>query len=449
MSEFWDWFSEIKPKLNNRGGTLEKTFKYLENLKRPVNIIETGCVRKTYEDWAGDGRSTVMFDKFLECYGGHLTVIEINPEAVAYAKSLVHPKRCKFYCGDSVTVLKNLVPKWEDENWSPDLVYLDSLDHIEKDPFWTALHCANEFFAVRPILRPDTLVVCDDTPSTFVRSIVPRVEYSGKGMFLAEQAKATGAKLLFSDWQVGWTGMVGKVYPDDLREIEVDRLIGKARAAVDDNDAQTAEALYRVVLARTLPPKTPVERVARGEACAFYARVAAKVGAYGTAGDWYRDAIIADPRAVDYRLEMIMKAFRPLNNWQLAEQEAQRAVQIEPDNALAWRILGDVQMSICNVKKAKHAYDMQLKLEPDDPNAMLDRYVIALDTADYKLAKELAERVLKTDRWPDGLHVKAMIANRARKHSGCPYCTEAPKQVCICKSLEKILSDEFLHHLYR
>ena len=135
-----------------------------------------------------------------------------------------------------------------------------------------------------------------------------------------------------------------------------------------------------------------------------------------TAVDWFRDAINADPRGVDYRLELVIKGYRPLLNWQLARQEALRSTQIEPDNQHAWRILGDVEMALCDVKRAAKAYDKQLEIAPDDPNAMLDRCVISLDVADYEFTEKLARKVMLTDRKADGIHVLAMIANRQGRH---------------------------------
>jgi tetratricopeptide (TPR) repeat protein len=406
---FWDWFNaDIKPHLGNRTETFTKIFEYLDSLNKPVLIVETGCVRKE-GNLRGDGQSTVLFDHYVRDRGGEVWSVDIDPVHTALARTLVSD-RVKIHTGDSVEHLRRLTAV----GTSPDFVYLDSLDFMEQDPFRTALHCANEFFAIRPALRPDTLVVCDDTPSTFIKGVIPHIELMGKGMFVGEHARAVGADMLFNSWQTGWTRMTGSA--ERTTDQEVDALIGRARAHVEASLTDAAERCYRAVLYKTRPPKSGVDRVARGEACAFYARLAASVGNYGTAGDWYLEAIMADPRAVDYRLELVTKAYRPQLNWQLAQQECQRATEIEPDNANAWRITGDVAVAMCDPEKAAQAYDKEMELLPDDPHAMLDRCVIALDQADYGLVRKLADQVLKTDRKADGMHVIAMIANRTGQH---------------------------------
>jgi tetratricopeptide (TPR) repeat protein len=406
--QFWDWFNDIKKELGNRANTFTKIFEYLDGFKRPVVIIETGCLR--YDgNFRGDGQSTLLFDKYVTSNGGEVHSVDIDPEHIKLARSKVS-YRVSINTEDSVAFLTRVAA----QRLVPDFVYLDSFDFMEQDPFRTALHCANEFFAVRPIIRSDTLVVCDDTPSTFVTGVFPHVEMFGKGMFVAAHARAVGADMLFNEWQTGWTNMTGAAAR--TTDEDVDQLIGRARKHVEEGHTEAAERVYRAVIHKTRPPKSGVDRVARGEACAFYARLAASVGNYGTAADWFRDAIMADPRAVDYRLELVTKSYRPQLNWQLAEQECERSIEIEPDNPNAWRILGDVQMAICNPDKAAKCYDKEMELSPGDPHAMLDRCVIALDQADYDLVRQLATKALKTDRRPDAMHVMAMVANRTGDH---------------------------------
>lgn len=411
-TSFKDWFETVKLQLGNRKNTFAKMFEYLDALNRPVTIIETGCMRKA-DNFLGDGQSTILFDHYVQEHGGAVYSVDIDPKATQLARENVS-NAVNIHTGDSVEYLRELAKT----DLSPDLVYLDSLDWMEQDPFRTALHCANEFNAILPAIRQDTLIVCDDTPSTFISGVLPRTEFTGKGTFVAKHAEAVGADLLFNEWQSGWTQMMPlkKVVNRGDADEAIDQLIGRARRYAEAGKTMPAEAAYRSVLFQTRPPKNGVQRVARGEACAFYARLAASVGLYGTAGDWYRDAIISDPRCVDYRLELVLKSYRPTMNWQLARQECIRSTKIEPDNPQAWRILGDIEMSLCDIKRCRDAYNEQLRLAPDDPNAMLDRCTIALDTADYKLCKKLANKVLQTDRKADGYHVLAMIANREGRH---------------------------------
>lgn len=64
-SKFWDFFNaEAGPRLARREETFRKMFKYLDELSQPVSIVETGCTRLK-GNWAGDGQSTVLFDRYI------------------------------------------------------------------------------------------------------------------------------------------------------------------------------------------------------------------------------------------------------------------------------------------------------------------------------------------------------------------------------------------------
>jgi len=64
--EFWQFFDAIRPQLANRADTFGKCFEYLDRFDRPVGILETGCTRQA-GNWAGDGGSTVLFDRYGAC----------------------------------------------------------------------------------------------------------------------------------------------------------------------------------------------------------------------------------------------------------------------------------------------------------------------------------------------------------------------------------------------
>jgi hypothetical protein len=95
-----------------------------------------------------------------------------------------------------------------------DFLYLDSFD---LDPtYWypSAVHHLKELTAMMRSIGEKTLVVVDDCPQTV--NFVPGSEnqilmlgaasVGGKGRLVAEYAAASGANLLFADYQAGWTG---------------------------------------------------------------------------------------------------------------------------------------------------------------------------------------------------------------------------------------------------
>jgi tetratricopeptide (TPR) repeat protein len=426
-TSFWAWFDTIKPFLGRRVDCYEQMFRYLDDLNRSVCIVETGCMRRDPmkpESWIGDGCSTMMFDKYVQDRGGDVYSVDISEEYVNVCRELVS-ERTHVHLGDSVHHLADLVAT----GIKPDLVYLDSLDRMVVEPFGTALHCAKEFDAIRPAFSDETLLVIDDTPATFIKGKTPTIETTGKGAFVRVYAKHVGAETMFCGWQVGWTHLVGVRreskyepllygYKDRCVDLDGDitRLVERARKHIEKDQAADAEDIYRAVLVATKTPQSGLQRVAHGEACAFYARIASAVGMYGTACDWYRDAIVADPRFVDYRLEIVRKGHIPMMNFHLAKQEMKRCILLETENPDCWRLMGDVEVSLCNAKGALEAYTKQCELLPDDPHAMLDLCVVALDLADYDTCRALADKIMQTDRRPDGLHVLAMIANREGRH---------------------------------
>lgn len=144
----------------------------------------------------------------------------------------------------------------------------------------------------------------------------------------------------------------------------------------------------------TSPPTTGMARVAHADACAWYAREALAKGRFGTAADWFRQAVAADPLAVNYRVDLAVKALLPMGNRSDARIEAERATLIEPTYADAWRALAAIEYDLGNAAACVAAYDKQMELKPGDPMAILDRCTIAIDLADYATVDRLCCAVL-------------------------------------------------------
>jgi tetratricopeptide (TPR) repeat protein len=198
----------------------------------------------------------------------------------------------------------------------------------------------------------------------------------------------------------------------------LDILVEGARTNFEAGLPVQAEAFYRVILAQTTPPKTGAERVAHGEACVFFANKALAKNRLGEAGDWYREAIDADPRAADYRAEMAIKVLLPLGLLDAARIEAERATQIEPASVRTWRALGAVEHETGDAAASKAARGKALEMAPNDPWVLLDMAVIELDTANYDRVRELCGTVLEKHpaRAGDAYHCLAMVAYREGRH---------------------------------
>src|SRR5262245_53364334 len=113
---------------------------------------------------------------------------------------------------------------------------------------------------------------------------------------------------------------------------KIRRMIELARGHMEAGGVGAAGLYYRMILKDTAPPKSGVERVARGEACLWYARKALGEKCHGAATDWYRRALEADPLAIDYRIEYCIKALIPMALYKMARIEAEAGTRIEPNN---------------------------------------------------------------------------------------------------------------------
>jgi predicted O-methyltransferase YrrM len=185
-------------------------FEYLDQYPEPVVIVETGCTRKP-GNWAGDGQSTVLFDQYVLSRkdGSQVHSVDIDPEAVRICKTLVSDN-VSVNVGDSVAYLH----KFARSNSHVHLFYLDSFDVDWNYWFPSAAHHLKELVAIQPILKSDTLVVVDDCmlsgnllptePANY--QVIGTPQVGGKGRLVAEYANQVGAKPMFLEYQVGWTG---------------------------------------------------------------------------------------------------------------------------------------------------------------------------------------------------------------------------------------------------
>ena len=102
----------------------------------------------------------------------------------------------------------------------------------------------------------------------------------------------------------------------------VNRMVEMARTHVEAGGLRAAEVYYRMILKDTTPPTSGWERLACGEACRFYAARALADGRHGSAADWYQRAVFADPAAIDYRVEYVVRVLLPMGMFKNAKIEA-------------------------------------------------------------------------------------------------------------------------------
>jgi hypothetical protein len=198
--------------LGVRSNTFRKIFEHLESLgsETPL-IVETGCAREK-DNWSGDGQSTLLFDSYLAFKGsGQLFSVDIDPDATRFAREATG-ERTHVETSDSVPYLHKLCMQFMAQGRIPDVLYLDSYDVNFLNAVNSAVHHLKEFCAIRPCLGPDTLVVIDDCPKHLLGwqtgdnayCVVGIAGDGGKGRYLIDYLRATGATVQFEEYQVGF-----------------------------------------------------------------------------------------------------------------------------------------------------------------------------------------------------------------------------------------------------
>jgi hypothetical protein len=212
--EFWRFFdTDAYPNLGHRQPSLKYVFEYLDNLARPVFVVETGCVRNV-GNWVGDGQSTILFDRFVsQLPGSVMHSVDLDPKATALCNSLVS-NNVQLHTGDSVAFLRNLARNPPTGFRHIDVLYLDSFDLDLANPHPSALHHMKELLAISTLVGPQTLVVVDDAPleamftlSSNTVTFVSTMAISGKAKYVAAYAETIGLKPVFSGYQAGWIGL--------------------------------------------------------------------------------------------------------------------------------------------------------------------------------------------------------------------------------------------------
>jgi hypothetical protein len=218
-NEFWSFYERVAaPQLAHREDTFRKIFQYLDNFPTPITIVETGCVRLE-GNWAGDGQSTILFDKYVSSRGQSSIVysVDINVEYVQLCRALVSGN-VTMTAEDSVSYLNTLTGQFVERNVKVHLFYLDSFDLDPTYWFASACHHLKELVSAWRSIDRETLVVVDDCPldvqliqnkgGSFSCFGEPSV--GGKGRLVAEYARQVGVEPIFRNYQAGWVGFNGK-----------------------------------------------------------------------------------------------------------------------------------------------------------------------------------------------------------------------------------------------
>jgi len=176
--------------LARRKDTFKKMFEYLESLKKEEYlIVETGICRAE-NNFSGDGMSSLMFDDFINYYGGKFITVDINKKNVEFAKTKLSNK-AEVINSDSVVALEEISNL--NEITGVDLLYLDSFDVDWKNPHVSALHHLKELVSAKNMIKDHSLIVVDDNQNN-----------TGKGMYINDYMSNLNKEKYFDDYQIGW-----------------------------------------------------------------------------------------------------------------------------------------------------------------------------------------------------------------------------------------------------
>src|SRR5215472_8990757 len=178
-----------------------------------------------------------------------------------------------------------------------------------------------------------------------------------------------------------------------------------ARQYYEIGDIVAAEGAYHQVIELTdVDIKSGAQRVARGEACRFMAAKAHENSNVGTEMDWYYKALMADPLCIEYRCDFVNHCLVPLQMYEVARQEAEKACKIEPSNPAVWQTAANVEREAANAIDASKYAREALFVGPENPGSHLIAAQLYADTADFKRALQHYETVL----WmPNAAHRKS------------------------------------------
>jgi hypothetical protein len=184
---------QLAPGLYNRAIGFDIMWRLLLNQKsNEFDIIETGTLR-TADNWS-DGQSAALFTRFVECHGGNVRSVDIDPTACEVANNFVNSPQFEVSCDDSVVWLTQ-----QTDLDQVDLFYLDSYDVNWHDDTASAEHHLKEFLVIEPHLKPGAVVVVDDN-SRWCHSY----QRTGKGRVVLEYLEGKNHLPIYDEYQIIW-----------------------------------------------------------------------------------------------------------------------------------------------------------------------------------------------------------------------------------------------------
>lgn len=193
---------EMIAKTNLRQASFQLMIDHLKTIENPL-IIETGCIRPGDQPWSSlensfkdDGMSTVIFDRYINDFNGEFYAVDLTPEHVEYARSMVSDKT-QIICDDSVHFLWEATKQLKADEQFVDVLYLDSFDWIPGNESASMAHHIKELACIISRMKPGGLIAVDDN---YIKDGV----LVGKGVYVYEMMESIGATMLHKGVQCVW-----------------------------------------------------------------------------------------------------------------------------------------------------------------------------------------------------------------------------------------------------
>jgi hypothetical protein len=196
------FYDEVRNRLGHRMQGFDLIFDYLKQIQNPL-IVETGCAREE-DNYGGDGQSSLLFDKYINEYGGEFFTVDISEQSVDYCTSKMTSSNSHVILNDSIAYLKQLNTQLQDQNRKIDFLYLDSFDAPKDKPevvFASAVHHLYEYTTILPSLRSGTLIGVDDNWFEWRNGVQVM---AGKGQFVCDYMNKTNNPLIYNGYQLFW-----------------------------------------------------------------------------------------------------------------------------------------------------------------------------------------------------------------------------------------------------
>jgi hypothetical protein len=191
------FYNKVRARLGDRICGFDYVFQYLRTIDNPV-IVETGCSRQE-DNYEGDGMSSLLFDAYINEYGGSFYTVDISEEFINFCKSKVSNKTSITH-SDSVLYLKKLNEQFQIENKKIDLLYLDSFCAPRNNPLVlreSQEHHFFEFITILPSLKKGALVGVDDN---WMEHGLP----AGKSLVLSKYMNKINNPPVLNAYQIFW-----------------------------------------------------------------------------------------------------------------------------------------------------------------------------------------------------------------------------------------------------